>query len=128
MKIKLNNVLVSDQQKAQDFYTEVLGFETKVDLPIGEFRWLTVGSREDPEGAQLLLEPNAFPAAAAYQNALYEAGIPLTSFAVDNIKEEIERLKALGVEFRSEATDVGTTIIALFDDSCGNFIQIYQEK
>jgi catechol 2,3-dioxygenase-like lactoylglutathione lyase family enzyme len=126
MRIYLNSVTVQDQDHALDFYTRVLGFVVKFDLPVGACRWLTVVSPEEPEGAQLLLEPNAFPAAATYQQALYEAGIPLTSFAVDDIEKEVERLTALGVVFGQKATDTGDAIVAVFDDTCGNWIQIVQ--
>jgi hypothetical protein len=98
----------------------------KLDLPVGEFRWLTVVSPDEPEGTQLVLEPNAFPAAATYQQALFEAGIPLTAFAVDDIEKEVARLTSLGVHFTQAPTDAGGTLIALFDDTCGNLIQIYQ--
>lgn len=127
MKIKLNSVLIDDQEKALSFYTEVLGFVKKVDLPIGEFRWLTVVSPEEPDGTQLVLEPNAHPAAATYQRALHDAGIPLTSFEVDDIETEYDRLKALDVAFSTQPTDVGNATVAVFEDTCGNFLQIYQE-
>ncbi|UCH85125.1 MAG: VOC family protein [Candidatus Latescibacterota bacterium] len=127
MKIKLNSVIVENQAKALKFYTDVLGFETKTDIPAGEYRWLTVVSPEEPDGTELLLEPNAHPAAAEYQRAIFEAGIPLTSFAVDDLDSEYERLKKLGVVFSQEPTDAGGTKIAVFDDTCGNHIQIYQE-
>jgi len=96
--------------------------------PAGEFRWLTVVSPEEPDGTQLLLEPSANPAAAAYQRALYESGIPLTSFAVDDIEKEYQRLRSLGVVFRSKPTNAGGAIVAVFEDTCGNLIQIYQEQ
>ena len=126
MKIKLNSVLVGNQDEALQFYTEVLGFEKKLDIPMGEFRWLTVVSKEDPEGTELVLEPNDFPAAQTYQIALFEAGIPLTAFEVDDIASEYERLGQLGVKFKSEPMDVGTAIMATFEDGCGNWLQIYQ--
>jgi catechol 2,3-dioxygenase-like lactoylglutathione lyase family enzyme len=126
VKIGLNSLIVQDQEKALRFYTEVLGFEKKMDLPAGEYRWLTVVSPEEPDGTQLALEPNAFPAAATYQRALFEAGIPLTAFAVDDIEREHRRLEALGVRFATPPTDVGAVVIAVFDDTCGNLIQIYQ--
>lgn len=126
MKIKLNSVIVQNQESALRFYTEVLGFTKKMDLPAGEFRWLTVVSPEEPGGAQLLLEPNANPAAATYQRALFESGIPLTSFAVDDIEKEYQRLKALGVVFTQKPTKVGDAFIVVFDDTCGSLIQIYQ--
>jgi predicted enzyme related to lactoylglutathione lyase len=128
MRIKLNAVIVQNQEHALRFYTEVLGFTKKTDLPAGEFRWLTVVSPQEPEGVQLLLEPNAHPAAKAYQRALHEAGIPLTSFAVDDIEKEYHRLKALGVVFSAKPTSQGGSVVAVFDDSCGNLIQIYQES
>lgn len=126
MKIKLSSVIVQNQEIALRFYTEVLGFTKKMDLPAGEFRWLTVVSPEEPDGTQLLLEPNANPAAATYQRALFEAGFPLTSFAVDDIEKEYQRLKALGVVFTTTPTNAGGTIVAVFEDTCGNLIQIYQ--
>ncbi len=126
MKIKLNSVLVNDQDHALQFYTEILGFEKKVDIPVGEFRWLTVASPEEPDGAQLVLEPNANPAAKTYQSALFDAGIPLTAFSVDDIEKEYNRLRELNVAFATEPADAGDTTIAVFNDSCGNLIQIYQ--
>ena len=128
MKISLNSVLVDDQAKALTFYTGVLGFIKKTDLSLGEFRWLTVVLPEQPAGTQLLLEPDAHPAAAAYKKALYEDGIPCTSFAVDDIDQEHKRLVSLGVDFKAEPMDVGTAFIAVLDDTCGNLLQIYQEK
>jgi catechol 2,3-dioxygenase-like lactoylglutathione lyase family enzyme len=127
MKIELNSVIVQNQESALAFYTEVLGFAKKMDLPAGAFRWLTVVSPEEPDGTQLVLEPNAHPAAVAYQRALFESGIPLTAFAVDDVESEYRRLKALGVVFTAEPADIGGTIVAVFDDTCGNLIQIYQE-
>ena len=114
VKIRLKSVLVEDQEKALSFYTEVLGFVKKVDLPVGEFRWLTVVSAEEPDRTQLVLEPNANTAAATYQKALFEAGIPLTSFAVDDIESEYERLTALDVVFSTQPTDVGGATVAVF--------------
>jgi len=128
VRIKLNSVIVRDQEHALRFYTEVLGFVKKTEIPVGDYKWLTVVSPDEPDGAQLVLEPNAHPASAAYQNALFETGTPLTSLAVDGAQVEFERLKELGVTFTMEPTDVGTAIIAVFDDTCGNFIQIYQES
>ena len=127
MRIKLNSVLVNDQEDALRFYTEVLGFRKKVDIPLGEFRWLTVVSPEEPDGTQLALEPVAVPAAATYQRALFDSGIPLTAFAVDDIAAESERLRERGVVFSQEPTDMGGVTIAVFEDTCGNFIQMYQE-
>ncbi len=128
MKIKLNSVIVRDQDHALQFYTEVLGFEKKTEIPLGEYKWLTVVSPDDPDGAQLLLDPDAHPAAAAFQKGLFDSGTPLTSFAVDDIQGEAERLKGLGVGFTMEPADVGTAVVAVFDDTCGNLIQIYQEN
>ena len=127
MKIKLNSVFVEDQDKALKFYTEVLGFVKNKDIPLGEFRWLTVVSPEEPEGTELVLEPNDNPAAKAFQSAIHKQGIPLTAFAVEDIQKEYERLKRLGVEFTMEPTKMGPETVALFDDTCGNLIQLYQE-
>lgn len=125
MKIKLNSIHVDDQQKAIDFYTEVLGFVKSKDIPVGEFRWLTVAS---PEGgdAELSLEPNANPAARAYQEALFKQGIPATAFEVDDIESEYRRLSDLGVVFAAEPASAGPVTLAVFSDTCGNLIQIYQ--
>ncbi len=127
MKINLSSVYVDDQGKALKFYTEVLGFVKKADIPVGEFRWLTVVSSEEPEGTELLLEPSDNPATKTFKKALYEQGIPLTSFAVEDIQEEYERMKKLGVNFTMEPTEMGHVTIAVFDDTCGNLIQIAQE-
>ena len=127
MKIKLSSVLVDDQDKALKFYTEVLGFVKKQDIPVGEFRWLTVVSPEEPGGAELVLEPDQNPAARTYKKALFEQGIPLTAFAVEDIQKDFERMKKLGVTFTQEPTEMGPTILAVFDDTCGNLIQLYQE-
>lgn len=126
MKIKLSTVIVGDQDKALKFYTEVLGFVKKMDIPVGEFKWLTVVSPEEPDGTELLLEPNGNPAAKTYQSAIFEQGIPLTAFAVDDIQKEYERMKKLGVVFRTEPTKTGPVTVAVFDDTCGNLIQLYQ--
>jgi len=126
MKIKLNSVFVKDQNEAVTYYTEVLGFVKKADIPAGEYRWLTVISPEGPDDLELVLEPNANPAAKTYQDAIYKQGIPATSFAVDDIEEEYKRLKNLGVSFSMEPTKMGEVTIAVFDDTCGNFIQLYQ--
>jgi len=127
MKIKLMSVFVDDQEKALRFYTAVLGFIKKKDIPVGQFRWLTVVSPEGPDDIELLLEPNENLAAKEYQKALREQGIPLTAFAVDDVQKEYERLKDLGVVFQSEPATMGPTIIAVFEDNCGNLIQMYQE-
>jgi predicted enzyme related to lactoylglutathione lyase len=126
VRITLSSVLVDEQEKALSFYTDVLGFVKKVDLPLGEFRWLTVVSPEDPDGTQLVLEPNAFPASATYQRALFDAGIPLTSLEVDDVEQEYDRLEAAGAVFKTPPTPAGDTTIAVFQDTCGNLIQIHQ--
>lgn len=128
MRITLSSVPVSDQEAALKFYTEVLGFEKKVDIPAGDHRWLTVVSPEDPDGAQLALEPNQHAATQTFQAALHADGIPLTAFAVDDIKSEVDRMSALGVEFRGEPVDVGDVLFVIFDDTCGNLIQLYETK
>lgn len=127
MRIHLSSVYVDDQEKALAFYTGVLGFRKKTDIPMGEYRWLTVVSPEEPEGTELVLEPDAHPAAKAFKKALHEDGIPLTSFAVGDVRAEYERLRELGVEFRQEPTEMGPVTVAVFDDTCGNWIQIAQE-
>ena len=127
MKIKLTSVLVEDQDRALKFYTDVLGFVKKHEIPLGEAKWLTVVSPEGPDDIELLLEPNANPAAKIFQQAIFEQGIPLTMFAVDDIEQEYERLKNLGVVFRMEPTPAGAVTIAVFEDTCGNLIQIYQQ-
>ena len=126
MKIRLTNVFVEDQEKALKFYEEVLGFIKKQDFPVGKFKWLTVVSPEEPDGAELLLEPSDNPATKAFKKALFEQGIAAASFVVDDIHKEFKRMKGLGVQFSMEPTDLGSATIALFDDTCGNFIQIYQ--
>jgi catechol 2,3-dioxygenase-like lactoylglutathione lyase family enzyme len=126
VKIKVTSVLVDDQSKALRFYTEILGFVKKTDLPAGDFRWLTVVSPEGPDDVELLLEPNSFPPAQTFQKALVEAGIPFTAFSVDDIQQEYERLKGLGVEFITPPTSMGPTTQAIFNDTCGNLIQIFQ--
>jgi catechol 2,3-dioxygenase-like lactoylglutathione lyase family enzyme len=126
VRIQLTSVMVDDQDRALKFYTEVLGFVKKHDVPLGPFKWLTVVSPEGPEDVELLLEPNENPAAQVFQKALHDQGIPFTAFAVDDIQKEYERLTKLGVVFRGEPKKVGPTTAAVFDDTCGNFIQIYQ--
>lgn len=126
MRIELTSVLVDDQEKALRFYTEVLGFVKKTDLPAGEYRWLTVTSPEGPPGLELVLEPNAHPAARAYQQAIHADGIPATSFASSDVQAEYRRLSALGVPFRTPPTRTGPVTVAVFDDGCGNFIQLHQ--
>ena len=127
MKIIHTSVFVNDQDKALKFYTEILGFVKKSDIPAGQYRWLTVVSPDDQNGTELVLEPNDNPAAKTYQKAIFEQGIPATSFGVSDVRAEHERLKKLGVTFTTEPTEVmkGVTI-ARFDDTCGNLIQIQQ--
>ena len=126
MKIKLTSVFVDDQEMALKFYTDVLGFVVKQDFPVGQFRWLTVVSPEEADGAELLLEPSDNPAAQTFKQALFEQGIAAAAFAVDDIHAEYARLSGLGVDFTLEPTDMGSATVALFDDTCGNLIQIYQ--
>jgi predicted enzyme related to lactoylglutathione lyase len=114
------------QDKALKFYTEVLGFVKRTEIPVGKFRWLTVASPEGPDDIELVLEPNENPAAKVYQAALFEQGIPFTAFAVEDIQKEYERMERRGVVFRSKPTIMGPTTIAVFDDTCGNLIQLYQ--
>lgn len=124
MRIIYNSIFVDDQEKALAFYTDILGFVKKEDVPAGEFRWLTVVSPDDQDGTELVLEPNENPAAQQYQKAIFEQGIPATSFGVDDVQAEYERLTELGVEFKVEPTDYGFYSLASFDDTCGNLIQI----
>ena len=128
MRIQFTSVMVDDQQKAHRFYTEVLGFETKHNLPMGEHAWITVTAPGQSEGPELAIEPNAHPAAKPFQTALFDDGIPWTAFAVEDVQKEYERLVAKGVRFTKEPTDAGSVWIAVFDDTCGNLIQILQEK
>jgi catechol 2,3-dioxygenase-like lactoylglutathione lyase family enzyme len=124
MRINLASVLVDDQEKALRFYTEVLGFTEKVNVPLGEHRWMTVVSPEDPGGTQLVLEPDEHPAVKPFKKALVADGIPFTSFAVDDVRAEYERLRGLGVRFTQEPADMGPVTTAVLDDTCGNLIQI----
>ena len=128
MKIKLCSVPIDDYDKALNFYTDVLGFVKKRDIPLGAgARWITVVSPEDMDGTELVLEPNAqYPAMKALREALVQDGIPFTAFEVNNIQDEYARLKILGVSFAMEPTNMGMTTIAILDDTCGNLIQIYQ--
>ena len=127
MRIKLNSIFVDDQQKALDFYTEVLGFRKSQDIPVGEFRWITVAS---PEGgdAELSLEPNANPASKTYQEALFEQGIPITAFEVDDLESEFRKLSERGVVFSTKPTTAGDVTLAVFADTCGNLIQLVELK
>lgn len=124
MRINLTSVLVDDQAKALSFYTEVLGFQKKEDIPLGEHRWLTVVSPTQPDGPELVLEPDAHPAARPFKDALVSDGIPFTSFAVDDVESEFERLRGEGVRFTQEPTAMGPVTTAVLDDTCGNLIQI----
>jgi catechol 2,3-dioxygenase-like lactoylglutathione lyase family enzyme len=124
MRIYVTSVLVDDQKAALTFYTEVLGFEKKQDIPLGGASWLTVVSPDQPTGTELLLEPDGHPAAKPFRKALVEDGIPATSFAVDDVQAEYDRLRAKGVRFTQEPTDMGGVTTAVFDDTCGNLIQI----
>jgi catechol 2,3-dioxygenase-like lactoylglutathione lyase family enzyme len=124
MRINVTSVFVDDQDKALDFYTTVLGFVKKTDIPSGEFRWLTVVSPEQPDGVELLLEPDAHPAAKPFKDALVADGMPFTSFAVDDVRAEHDRLIAKGVRFVQPPTEMGPVVTATFDDTCGNLIQI----
>jgi glyoxylase I family protein len=126
MKIALNSIMVDDQSKALAFYTDVLGFAKQHDIPVGEYRWITVVSPEHPDGAALSLEPNANPAGKTFQEALFAQGIPATAFEVADVDAEFSRLKARGVVFTREPTQAGPVKIAAFADTCGNLIQIYQ--
>lgn len=124
MKINLTSVMVDDQAKALAFYTEVLGFVKKTDIPMGEHSWLTVVSPDDPAGVELVLEPDSHPAAGPFKKALVADGIPFTSFAVPDVHTEYDRLTALGVTFTQPPTQMGPVTTAVFDDTCGNLIQI----
>jgi len=131
MRIKIVSIPVRDQQKALDFYTDILGFVKKVDAPLGGGnRWLTVVSKHDQDGPELLLEPapNHFEPSKVYQDALMEAGIPWTQFYVDSVQEEYDRMTKLGVDFSMKPTDMGTVVAAVFNDTCGNNIQLVEEK
>jgi catechol 2,3-dioxygenase-like lactoylglutathione lyase family enzyme len=127
MKIVLTSVLVDDQVKAMHFYTEILGFVLKHNIPMGASRWLTVVSNSAPEGTELLLEPDHHPAAKPFKKALVEDGIPFTSFGVDNVQAEYERLTSLGVHFTQAPVNMGPVTTAVLDDTCGNLIQIAQK-
>jgi catechol 2,3-dioxygenase-like lactoylglutathione lyase family enzyme len=124
MRINLASVLVDDQDKALTFYTEVLGFEKKTDVPVGQARWLTVVSSEDPDGTELVLEPDGHPAVGPFKRALVSDGIPFTSVAVEDVRAEHARLAALGVRFTQEPLEFPTVTTAVLDDTCGNLIQI----
>ena len=126
MRITLTSLLVDDQEKALKFYTEVLGFVKKTEVPLGEHKWLTVVAKEEQDGVELVLEPIAFEPAKVYQQELFKAGIPLTAFNVDSVDKEYDRLASLGVIFSMKPTEMGPTKLAVFNDTCGNNIQIFQ--
>ena len=128
MRIRYTSIFVDDQERALRFYTEKLGFDTRSDIPLGEARWLTVVAREDPDGPEIVLEPSSHPAVGPFKTALVEDGIPMNMFTVDDIEAEVARLKGLGVVFTQEPLDVGTVITAVFDDTCGNLLQLAQLK
>lgn len=128
IRINLTSVYVDDQAAALAFYTEKLGFVKKTDVPAGAARWLTVVSPADPDGVELLLEPTGHPAAGVYKEALVADGIPFTQFAVDDVHAETERLKGLGVVFTQDPVDMGPVVTAVFDDTCGNLIQLAAMK
>ncbi|HEU4964514.1 MAG TPA: VOC family protein [Bacilli bacterium] len=127
MNIIVTSLFVQDQDKALEFYSEKLGFVKKVDIPLGEYRWITLVSPDDQDGTELLLEPNHHPAAKEYQEKIFAEGIPATMFGVADIQVEYERLLDNGVKFTTEPTKMGDVTIAIFDDTCGNLIQIVQK-
>jgi len=126
VRINLTSVLVDDQDKALRFYTDVLGFQKKTEVPLGEHRWLTVVSAEDPDGVELVLEPDSHPAVKPFKEALVRDGIPFTSFAVDDVAKEYERLTALGVTFTQAPLTMGPVTTVVLDDTCGNLIRLAQ--
>lgn len=128
MRINVTSVYVDDQEKALRFYTDVLGFVKKNDIPLGEHRWLTVVAEVEPDGPELLLEPDGHPAVKPFKSALVEDGIPFTSFAVKDVAAEHQRLSALGVRFTQPPTDLGAVVTAVLDDTCGNLIQIAEQS
>ncbi len=127
MRINLTSVFVNDQVKALTFYTEILGFVKKTDISLGEYKWLTVISPEGADGVELLLEPLGFPPAKVYQKALFDAGIPVTAFESVDIQKEYEQLKHKGVVFRSKPESMGPVTVAVFEDTCGNLLQLVQQ-
>ena len=128
MQITLSSIMVEDQDRALRFYTEVVGFEKKHDIPMGQFRWLTVTSPEGAAGVELVLEPLGFPPARVYQKALFDAGIPATAFISRDVNAEFQRLKARGVKFRGEPAKMGPITAVLFEDTCGNLINLVQPE
>lgn len=128
MNIIANSIFVDNQEEALQFYTDILGFEKKIDEPVGEgFRWLTLVSPNQPDGAQLVLEPNGNPIAGDYQQRLFEANIPITMFGVENVQQTYDALTQKGVHFTVEPTTMGSAKMAIFDDTCGNLIQIVEQ-
>lgn len=128
MNIIANSIFVDNQEEALQFYTDILGFEKKIDEPVGEgFRWLTLVSPNQPDGAQLVLEPNGNPIASDYQQRLFEANIPITMFGVENVQQTYDALKQKGVHFTVEPTTMGSAKMAIFNDTCGNLIQIVEQ-
>lgn len=128
MNIIANNIFVDNQEEALQFYTDILGFKKKIDEPVGEgFRWLTLVSPNQPDGAQLVLEPNGNPIAGDYQQRLFEANIPITMFGVENVQQTYDALTQKGVHFTVEPTTMGSAKMAIFDDTCGNLIQIVEQ-
>jgi catechol 2,3-dioxygenase-like lactoylglutathione lyase family enzyme len=126
MRIKLTSIMVDDQDKALEFYTEILGFRKKNEFPVGEYKWLTVVSPEAPQHVELSLEPNANPAAKTFQQAMFAQKIPLAAFEVSDLEKEYSKLKSQGVVFTSAPTKAGPISLAVFSDTCGNLIQLYQ--
>ena len=126
MRIKLTSIMVDDQDKALRFYTEILGFRKKHDIPVGEYRWITVTSPEGPDDLELALEPNANPAGKTFQEAMFSQGTPLAAFEVADIAGEFTRLTAKGVAFTRQPSEAGPVTLAVFADTCGNLIQLYQ--
>jgi predicted enzyme related to lactoylglutathione lyase len=128
MRIKLTSIMVDDQETALRFYTEILGFKKKHDIPVGEYRWITVTSPEGPDDLELALEPNANPAGKTFQEAMFSQRIPIAAFEVSDLADEFQRLTAKGVAFTQKPTDVGPVMLAVFADTCGNLIQLYRPK
>ncbi len=128
MRIKLTSIMVDDQDKGLKFYTEVFGFVKKHDIPVGDYRWITVVSLQDPTNVELALEPNANPVGKAFQEGLFKQGIPATAFEVDNLEQEHQRLRSLGVVFTMAPTAQGPISLAICADTCGNLIQLYQPQ
>ncbi|HYK29199.1 MAG TPA: VOC family protein [Streptosporangiaceae bacterium] len=128
MRIHITSVFVDDQQSALRFYTDVLGFKKKTEVPLGDHSWLTVVSPQEPNGPELLLEPSSHPAVKPFKDALMDDGIPFTMFAVEDVHAEYERLRGLGVRFTQQPLDVGSAVMAVLDDTCGNLIAIAKQK